>query len=292
MSRAPGPGTPRTSARRRCPCQGKSSHRSVTSAGLWSNGPMQVALSDDLILDSRRAAWLPRTRTLVLADLFLGLGAARRRKPDVFGGTHQELWERLVSLLEDLKPAQIVLLGDIKPSQGHVEGDEREELQQLIKKLAGSGRQIVQVVGHPDRANGPALHGAGVTAVEQHRLGPFAFLHRRRIFVYPRLEPGALWINGGVHPLFALPSQDPEGKPDWMRVPAFLHTGYALILPPFVPWAQGFEVMQPERLPKHARAWSLLSERLTLLDLPGLPPPPPHLAALVRTPRRAGAREE
>ena len=59
-----------------------------------------------------------------------------------------------------------------------------------------------------------------------------------------------------------------------------------------MPWAQGFEVMQPERLPKQAKAWSLLSERLTLLDLPKLPPPPPHLAALARVPRRAGAKEE
>lgn len=247
---------------------------------------MQVALSDELTLDSRRAAWLPKSGTLVLADLFLGLGATRRRKPDLLGGTHQEVWERLVSLLEDLKPAQVVLLGDIKPGQGQVEGDEREELHQLFKKLGAGTRPVIQVVGHPDRALGPAMEGTGVTPVEQHRVGPFAFLHRRRIFVYPRLEPGALWINGGVHPLFALPSQDPSGQPDWMRVATFLHTGYALVMPPFVPWAQGFEVIQPDRLPKHAKAWSVLSDRLTPVDLPNLPPPPPHLAALARTPRR------
>ena len=252
---------------------------------------MQVTLSDDLILDSRRAAWLPKSRTLVLADLFLGLGAARRRKPDLMANAHQELWERLVSLLEEFKPAQVALLGDVKPAQGAVEGDEREELRPLFKKLGGS-RQVLQVVGHPERANGPALQGTGVTAVDQHRVGPFALMHRRRVFVYPRLEPGALWINGGVHPLFAVPSQDPSGQPDWMRVPAFLYTGYALVLPPFVPWAQGFEVMQPERLPKHAKAWSLFSERLAPLDLAHLPPPPAHLAALTRTPRRTGAKDE
>lgn len=250
---------------------------------------MQVACSDDLILDSRRAAWLPKTGTLVLADLFLGLGAARRRKPDLYPSTHQEVWERLVSLLDDLKPAHVALLGDIKPAQGAVEGDEREELRQLFKKLGSGGRQVVQVVGHADRANGPALKDTGIVPVEQHRAGVYSLLHRRRIFVYPRQEPGQVWINGGVHPLFALPAQDPEGNPSWMRVPAFLHTGYALILPPFVPWAQGFEVMQPERLPKHAKAWSLLAERLTPLDLPNLPPPPPHLAALARTPKRPGA---
>lgn len=253
---------------------------------------MQVACSNDLILDSRRAAWLPKTRTLVLADLFLGLGAARRRKADLYPSTHQELWERLLSLLEELKPAEVALLGDIKPAQGMVEGEEREELRQLFKKLGSGGRKVIQVVGHPDRAQGPALNDTGVTPVEQHRVGAFTLMHRRRIFVYPRQEPGVLWINGGVHPLFAVPSQDPQGQADWMRVPAFLATGYALILPPFVPWAQGFEVMQPERLPKQAKAWSLLAERLTPLDLPNLPPPPPHLAALTRVPRRAGGKED
>ncbi|HET8714549.1 MAG TPA: hypothetical protein VFM16_01910 [Holophagaceae bacterium] len=250
---------------------------------------MQVAINDELILDSRRAVWLPRTRTLVVADLFLGLGAARRRKPELQGSTHQELWERLVSLLDDLKPAQVAVLGDIKPLQGQVEAEEREELRQLLKKLGHGGRKVIQVVGHPDRAQGPALADTGVVPVEQHRVGPYALLHRRRIFVYPRLEPGAMWINGGVHPLFALPAQDPSGQADWLRVPAFLHTGYALILPPFVPWAQGFEVIQPERLPKHARAWSLLSDRLAPLDLPNLPAPPAHLAALAQ---RAGKRRE
>lgn len=252
---------------------------------------MQVTLSDDLILDSRRAAWLPKTGTLVIADLFLGLGAARRRKPDLLANSHQELWERLVSLLNELKPAQVALLGDVKPNQGMVEGDEREELRQLFKKLGTGDRKVIQVTGHPERANGPALQGTGVTAVDQHRAGSFALMHRRRIFVYPRLEPGVMWINGGVHPLFAVPSQDPSGAADWMRVPAFLYTGYALILPPFVPWAQGFEVMQPERLPKQAKAWSLFSERLAPLDLPNLPPPPAHLATLARTPRREGSKE-
>ena len=97
---------------------------------------MQMALNDDVILDARRAVWLPKTRTLVLADLFLGLGATRRKRPDPTpGGGHQDIWERLLSLLGDLDPAKVVLLGDVKPAQGTVEGDEAEELRQLIRKL-------------------------------------------------------------------------------------------------------------------------------------------------------------
>jgi metallophosphoesterase superfamily enzyme len=254
---------------------------------------MQVALNDDVILDSRRAVWLPKQRTLVLADLFLGMGAARRKRPEPQAvGGHQDIWERLLSLLGDLDPAKVVLLGDIKPGQGTVEGDEAEELRQLLKKLGSGGREVVQVVGHPERSVGPALNGTKLAPVDQAKVGPFAFMHRRRIFVYPRAEGGGLWINGGVHPLFALPTKDPKGAEDWLRVPAFLYTGFALVMPPFVPYAQGYEVMQPERLPRQARAWSLLAERIAPLDLAELPPCPEHLKALTRPPRKGAKAEE
>lgn len=249
---------------------------------------MQVQLSDDVVLDSRRAVWLPRQKTLVLSDLFLGLGAARRRRPDPLPATSQiEIWERLFSLIDDHDPSQIVLLGDLKPSQGAVEGDEAEELRTLFRKLKGGGRQVVQVVGHPERSSGPALEGTGIQPVEQHRVGPFTLMHRRRIFVYPRHDSSqGFWINGGVHPLFAVPAPGPAGEPDWMRLPAFLYTGFALVMPPFVSYAQGFEVIQAERLPRQARAWKLLADRLSPLDLADLPPAPESLRTLTRPPRR------
>ena len=121
---------------------------------------MQVKLNPDVVLDSRRAVWLPRQKTLVLADLFFGMGAARRRRPDPLPPPQQtEIWERVFSLIDDYAPAQIALLGDLKPSQGTVEGDEAEELRTIFRKLKGGGRQVVQVVGHPDRSVGPALEG-------------------------------------------------------------------------------------------------------------------------------------
>lgn len=250
--------------------------------------PVQVQVSEDVVLDSRRAVWLPRHGTLVMSDFFFGLGAARRRRPDPLPPVSQvDLWERAFSLIDDHAPTQVVLLGDVKPSQGALEGDEADELRSIFRKLAGGRRKVVQVVGHPDRSAGPALQGTGVVPVEQHRVGPFTLMHRRRIFVYPRHESGhGFWINGGVHPLFAVPATGPAGEPDWMRLPAFLHTGFALVMPPFVSYAQGFEVIQPERLPRQARAWSLLGDRLSPLELADLPPTPEHLRTLTRPARK------
>lgn len=258
---------------------------------------MQAQLNEDVILDSRRAIWLPRQKTLVLADLFFGLGAARRRRPDPMPATPQmEIWERVFSLMDEYAPEQVALLGDLKPSQGSVEGEEADELRTIFRKLRAGGRRVIQVVGHPERSIGPALEGTGILPVEQHRVGPFTLMHRRRIFVYPRHDsPQGFWINGGVHPLFAVPGVGPMGEPDWLRLPAFLYTGFALVMPPFVSYAQGFEVIQAERLPRQARAWKLLADRISSLDLPSLPLTPEHLRTLTRPPRKgkdSGKSEE
>lgn len=257
---------------------------------------MLTPFSDDLFLDSRRALWLPRSGTLVLADLFLGLGAARRKRPEpIFSGQHNDLWERLLGLLADHAPRQIVLLGDVKPNQGSLDDpDEIEELRTLLRKLSDKGRIVIQVVGHPERSWGPPLEGTGVQPVETHRVGLWTCMHRRRIFVYPRHDPPqGFWINGGLHPLFAVPRPGPAGDPTWVRYPAFLYTGFALVMPPFVGYAQGWEVMQPERLPRQARAWSVLGDhQIQSLDLATLPPPPDDLKTLQKSRKKRDSTSE
>ena len=255
---------------------------------------MQIKFSEDMILDSRRAILLPRQETLVIADLFLGLGAARRKRPEVMPtGQQHEIWERLLGLLEDYQPRRVVLLGDIKPNQGQVDADEAEELQTLLRKLQGHGREVIQVVGHPERAWGPALEGTGVQPLDSYRVGAHTLMHRRRIFVYPRHDPPTgFWINGGLHPLFAVPLVGTGSGEDWVRYPAFLYTGFAMVMPPFVSYAQGWEVMQPERLPKQARAWKVVGDNLLApLSLPDLPSPPDSQRLLVRPPSK-GRRKE
>ena len=246
--------------------------------------PMRLNFSDDVILDSRRAVFLRKQETLVIADLFLGLGAARRKRPDLIPSSQQhDIWERLLGLLEDYQPRRVALLGDIKPNQGTLEDDEREELHQLFHKLQGRGREVVQVVGHPERSWGPALEGTGIQPVDTYRVGNNTLMHRRRIFVYPRHDPpGGFWINGGLHPLFAVPMVGADGKEEWLRYPSFLYTGFALVMPSFVSYAQGWEVMQPERLPRQARAWRVLGDQLAPLSLPDLPPAPEELKNLAR----------
>ena len=245
---------------------------------------MHIPFSNDVILDSRRAVILPKQETLVIADLFLGLGAARRKRPDLLPASQQnDIWERLLGLLEDFKPKRVVLLGDVKPNQGNLDGDERDELWTLFRTLHSHNREVIQVVGHPERSYGPALEDTGIQPVDDYRVGYNTLIHRRRVFVYPRHDPPqGFWINGGLHPLFAVPITGTDGREEWLRYPAFLYTGFALVMPPFVSYAQGWEVMQPERLPRQARAWRVLGDQIAPLSLPDLPPPPEELKSLAR----------
>ncbi|GEM_PF-262925 len=256
---------------------------------------MQIKFSEDVILDSRRAILMPRQDTLVIADLFLGLGAGRRKRPDALpNGQQHEIWERLLGLLEDFKPRRVAILGDIKPNQGHLEEDEAEELRLLFRKLGAHGREVVQVVGHPERSWGPSLEGTGIQPMDTYRVGSNTLMHRRRIFVYPRHDPPTgFWINGGLHPLFAVPMAGPDQGEEWLRYPAFLYTGFALVMPSFVSYAQGWEVMQPERLPKQARAWKVVGDNLLApLSLPDLPSPPESQKLITRPPGRGRHREK
>jgi metallophosphoesterase superfamily enzyme len=248
---------------------------------------MQVCFKD-LIFDSRRAVFAAEQRTLIISDLFLGMGAARRRRESLPVLQHQDVPERLLGLVQDYEPKTVALLGDIKPDQGRLENDEADELRDLFRKLAGRGRSVVQVVSHPERLQGPTMESIGVTPAETYRLDPHTLMHRRRTFVYPRHDGAkGLWLNGGVHPLFAVPTPGPAQEEGWLRYPAFLYTGFAVVMPPFVPYAQGWEVMQVDRIPKMARAWTLLGDHMKEMDIHSLPPPPDSQRLAVR-PRGKG----
>ena len=244
---------------------------------------MHLEMFDDCQMDSRRALWLSRARTLVLSDFFFGLGAGRRRTLEGLPlAAHLDPWERLVSLLSDYQPEQIVILGNIKPNQGNLVGEEALELNAYISKLTGKSRPVIQVVGQSDRSEGPAVTNPLFKVVEHLQIESYHFMHRRRIFVYPRLDNREIWINGGVHPVFALPVRSPSGGEDWMRVSGFLYTGYAVVMPPFMPYAQGHEVFLPDRLPKQAKGYKLLADRVSPIDLSQLPLPPEHLRHIAR----------
>ena len=235
---------------------------------------MQIEISDGVILDSRRVVLIPRQGTVVISDLFFGIGAARRKKSEsVFSSQYNEILERLFGLLNEFQPRRIIILGSVKPNQGSLDDVvEQDELRTFFQKLKRHSKEVVQVVNNIERACGPYLSDIGIRFTNSYRVGNNTLIHRRRTFVYPKHDPfSGFWINGGLHPIFTLPIIGNEGNEEYIRCPSFLHTGFALVMPPFVSYAYGWEVMHPERLPKQAKAWRLVGDyQITPIIIPDL----------------------
>ncbi|MFM7805757.1 MAG: phosphoesterase, partial [Verrucomicrobiota bacterium] len=71
----------------------------------------RLHLADDLELDARRAAWLPCSRCLAVADLHLGEAWVRRARGQLVPlGVADTTVARLRSLLESHRPERLILL--------------------------------------------------------------------------------------------------------------------------------------------------------------------------------------
>lgn len=226
---------------------------------------MQIEICKDVIIDSRRVVLLPRQETLVIADLFIGLGAARRRKPEmILSGQYNKLLERLFGIINDFKPHRIVLLGDVKPNKGFLDDRiEQDELKSFFSKLQNNNREIIQVVRNvnAEKIHNYCFNNINVKLVNSFRIGLNTLIYRRRTFVYPKHDPfNGFWINGGLHPIFSIPIVGNNGSREFIHYPTFLYTGFALSIPSFASNARGWEIIQPERLPKNTKVWKIIGD--------------------------------
>jgi putative SbcD/Mre11-related phosphoesterase len=192
-----------------------------------------VELAPGRIAHASGALWLPGEGVALLADVHLGYGWAQRRRgqlgPVYDGGARQ----RLESVLAELHPETVVFLGDIvhapKPAPM-----ERELVEETLHSAASQTKLIV-VRGNHDRAFdrdyahlgivvAECWHGSGITAVHGDR--PVECPPNRHLAI------------GHLHP--ALSVRDDAGASQ--RIPAFLVSEKATVLPAFSPFAAGFSV--------------------------------------------------
>jgi metallophosphoesterase superfamily enzyme len=120
-------------------------------------------LQEDVVLDARRAVWLPRSRCLAVGDLHLGEAWARRARGQLVplsGG--ESAVARLKSLLEDYRPERLVLLGDIVHAALPLEG-----IRSAVTDLASleqKGLTLDLCLGNHDRHLPQQLERWGIPA--------------------------------------------------------------------------------------------------------------------------------
>ncbi len=196
--------------------------------------PESIALSEDIWVDTRLAAWVEPERTLIVADLHLGYAWAHRRGGQLMPLSRPNTTAtRLRSLILDYNAERLVVLGDVIHSAVEAEGL-REELIELDALTTVC--DVVLVLGNHDRHLVKLLGRTSLQIIEEgpFRLGPHACLHGDRAYA----EVGGVlgWtFLGHEHPALRLG----DGVATSAKVPAFWLGERALILPAFSDWAAG-----------------------------------------------------
>jgi len=201
-------------------------------------------LQEDVVLDARRAVWLPRSRCLAVGDLHLGEAWARRARGQLVplsGG--DSAVARLKSLLEDYRPERLVLLGDIVHAALPLEG-----IRSAVTDLASLEREGLTLdlcLGNHDRHLPRQLERWGLRwkTVSQIALPEAVLFHGDVPVAPPGPHDAAMsaerWrIQGHLHPALFLD----DGVASRVKVPCFLVGPGRLVLPAFSEMAAGVAV--------------------------------------------------
>lgn len=184
------------------------------------------------------ALYLEETRTLMVADAHLGYGWAQRRRGQMGPVTDGGIGERLLAVVREFRPGEILFLGDTvhapKPSPA-----ERELIEGVLRQLMQEARVMV-VEGNHDRAFRRDFGHLEISVARDWRAGEVLGLHGDRLHV--ELPEAGHYLLGHLHPAIVL--EDDAGVK--RRAPAFLVGERATLLPAFSPFAAGFDVGRGE----------------------------------------------
>jgi DNA ligase-associated metallophosphoesterase len=191
----------------------------------------------DIVLLPGRAAFLPATRTLLVADLHLGKAATFRRVgiPVPEGSAQRDL-SRLERLVTGTGARRLVVLGDLFHAKGGCTPAVLDEFSAARSRI--SATEVILIVGNHDRSLGRIPASLGIdSCLRTLDEPPFHFVHEPAT---PLVEPDreAFNVAGHLHPTLAIHS--PSG--DRVADRCFVAEGNLLVLPAFGSFTGGHRV--------------------------------------------------
>jgi DNA ligase-associated metallophosphoesterase len=186
-------------------------------------GAVTVELGGEpLVLLPQKAAFWPRERMLIIADIHFGKAAAFRS----FGipvprGTTTENLQALDALIELTGARHVLFLGDFL----HARAAHAASTQSAM--LAWRQRRceliLTLVRGNHDRHAGDPAVQLGIDLVDEpYTVGPYSFCH------HPDIAAPGYVLAGHVHPVYVLATRS-----DALRLPCFIAGPQRMILPSF-----------------------------------------------------------
>jgi DNA ligase-associated metallophosphoesterase len=198
-------------------------------------GSLAVELAgEQLILLPQKAAFWPRERMLIIADIHFGKAAAFRSWGiPVPRGTTSENLHALDDLVLLTGAAHVLFLGDFLHARAaHAAGTQaamlawRQRRCELILTL---------VRGNHDKHAGDPAEQLGIDLVDEpYTVGPLSFCH------HPDIAAPGYVLAGHVHPVYVLATRF-----DALRLPCFVAGPGRMILPSFGSFTGG-HALRPE----------------------------------------------
>lgn len=191
----------------------------------------------DIVLLPGRAAFLPASATLLVADLHLGKAATFRQAGiPVPEGSSQADLARLARLVAETSARRLVIVGDLFHAKSGCTDRVFAEFAATRRQCAGT--EVILVIGNHDRTLGKVPAALGLDACVPHLSEPpFHFIHEPAM---PLAGAGlaGFTIAGHLHPTLSLRSPGGERIADR----CFMAEAATLVLPAFGSFTGGHRV--------------------------------------------------
>ena len=223
----------------------------VSSSSLPSQDPQSVRIAiaeggtlptdADIVLLAGRAAFLPKTSTVVCSDIHLGKAATfRHAGMPIPEGSAQHDLKRLSQIIQFCKAQRLVITGDLFHARSGCTAQVLDEFCSFCEQVRIShDTQVTLVVGNHDQSLGKRFrpYEIGIERCEKEIIEPpFRFVHNQPLD--HDAETMHFTIAGHIHPTITI--KGPSG--DRMTCRCFVATDTALILPAFGSFTGGSRV--------------------------------------------------
>ena len=193
--------------------------------------PALLTIAPTISLSGHGGAWLPRSRTLVVADVHIGYARAARRRGGYLPSAERasDAAQRALGAASDLGASSLVIAGDVRHSTRDADVAEHAEVLAFLQQLR-SALDVTLVPGNHDRGAAARYGHEVYVAAEPLIVDDVAIMHAP-----PTSPPGQWTVCGHLHPSTVVRDETGAGA----RFPCALVGDHVVVLPAFSDWAGG-----------------------------------------------------
>ena len=195
----------------------------------------------DIVLLPGRAAFLPKTSTVVCSDIHLGKAATfRHAGMPIPEGSAQHDLQRLTGIVQTCRARRLLITGDLFHARSGCTQQVLDEFSAFCEQVRQShDTRIVLVLGNHEQSLGKKFrpHEIGINRCEEEIIEPpFRFIHDHQSHF--DAQPDSFTIAGHVHPTVTIKGT----SGDRLTCRCFVTTGTTLTLPAFGSFTGGHKI--------------------------------------------------